>query len=423
MRVKRKIVKVIFICLTIGVLLLPGIYASVSFNASGRTYDNVEDVPAHVYGLILGTSPYTVLGARNYYFENRIKSAIELYNAGKIQQIIVSGGNYTEENGYDEPRAMTDSLISHGVPFNSIIRDYDGTRTLRSIVKAKETYKIDSVIVISQKYHNERAIAQADKCGLKAIGYNAPHSHILRNRIKNILREFPARVKLCFDLLFGDNPTFEEEACEVAPNHLEEWYYEPMYKVPGHWTFCSNADSQYGVIKIISSDTPDLNGNLSYYNTRHGYYVKLPKGIGINQTGENIMGAHGNEFYNSDTTLIVSTSAMFYDILLDDHPNYTDTLKKVEKDFLTSMGEHTTHKVSPDMWITEGHITHFDSEEPWWDSYKKTDRYIRKWLLKKDIRDRECEISLTIYFNDSLKYRLPEFENIINQFPDLPSVE
>ena len=75
------------------------------------------------------------------------------------------------------------------------------------------------------------------------------------------------------------------------------------------------------------------------------------------------------------------------------------------------------------MWITEGHITHFDSEDPWWDPYKKTDRYIRKWLLKKDIRDRECKILLTIYFNDSLKYRLQEFENIINQFPNLPSVE
>lgn len=193
-----------------------GCYATVSFNASGRTYDSVEEIPPHEYGLLLGTSPYTAQGTRNYYFENRIKSAVELYNTGKIKRIIVSGGDYTRRLGYDEPRAMTDSLVAHGVPFNVIIRDYEGTRTLRSIVKAKETYNLDSVIIISQKYHNERAIAQADKYGLNAVGYNAHHSHIKRNRIKNVLREFPAKVKLYFDLWFGEKPSFMLEAKEVT---------------------------------------------------------------------------------------------------------------------------------------------------------------------------------------------------------------
>lgn len=254
---KKKILSLLFAGGAIILLILLGCYAYVSFNASGRTFDNVEEIPSCEYGLLLGTSPFTAQGARNFYFENRIKSAAELYKAGKIRRIIVSGGDYTRSLGYDEPRAMTDSLVAHGVPFNVIVRDYEGTRTLRSIVKAKETYNLDSVIIISQKYHNERAIAQADKYGLKAIGYNAPHSHIKRNRIKNVLREFPARVKLYLDLWFGDKPSFMYEAKEVAPRHFEDWYYDPSCPVPGYWTFRSNADRGYGFLKVVSSDTPD----------------------------------------------------------------------------------------------------------------------------------------------------------------------
>lgn len=416
MTMKKRIVASIIICLVIVVLILFGCYTSVFINALGRTCDKVEDIPPYEYGLLLGTSPFTAQGARNYYFENRIKSAAELYKAGKIKQIIVSGGDYTRTLGYDEPRAMTDSLVAHGVPFNAIVRDYEGTRTLRSIVKAKETYHLDSVILISQKYHNERAIAQADKYGLKAIGYNAPHSHIKRNRIKNVLREFPARVKLYFDLWFGEKPSFLFEAREVANNHYEDWYYDPSYPVPNHWTFRSVADKGYGFFKVISSDTPNWNGHLSYYNSRHGYYVLLPDGMGVNQRGENMMGAHDNEFYNADTTLVVSSSSLYYDVVLYDIPQYADSFVSYERDFLNKMGEHTIKRLSPYVWLSEGRIDHNNKNNP------PADRFIRKWLLKKDIENRECHMSLTIYFNDSLEYRIPEFEKIINQFPNMPNL-
>lgn len=409
---RKKIVAILLICCVLFILILLGCYASVSFNALGRTYDKVEDVPPHKYGLLLGTSPFTAQGARNFYFENRIKSAVELYKARKIKHIIVSGGNYTRRLGYDEPRAMTDSLVAHGVPFHAIIRDYDGTRTLRSIVKAKDTYHLDSIIIISQRYHNERAIAQADKYGLETIGFNAPHSPIRRNRMKNVLREFPARIKLYLDLWFGDKPSFLFEAKEISPSHLEDWYYDPSMPVSGLWTFKSVSDYGYGFIKMISSDTPNDKGNLSYYNSRHGYYVQLPKGMGFNQRGENIMGAHDNEFYNADTTLVVSSSALFFDVILDDIPQYTDSLASYECDFLNKMGNHSIKKISPNVWVTKGRIDHNNKENP------PADRFIRKWLLKKDIEGRECQMSLTIYFNDSLDYRIPEFEKIVDKFPD-----
>lgn len=178
-------------------------YFIVVGNASGRTFDKVQDIPHNRYGLLLATSPVTPYGAHNFYFDNRIKAAEELYKAGKVDYIIASGGDYSRSQKYgcDEPKAILDSLAARGIPADRIILDYDGTRTLNSITKAKREYGLDSVTLISQKYHNERAIYQADHYGLHAIGYNAAPSPILRNRIKNNLREYLARVKLLLDLL------------------------------------------------------------------------------------------------------------------------------------------------------------------------------------------------------------------------------
>lgn len=152
----------------------------------------------------MATSPITRSGAHNFHFENRIKAAEELYKAGKIDYIIASGGDYTKDHkfGCDEPAAIRDSLLSRGVPENRIILDYDGTRTLNSIVKARQVYKLDSVTLISQKYHNERAIYLSDKNGLSAIGYNAAPSPIRRNHIKNTIREIFARPKMFIDIIF-----------------------------------------------------------------------------------------------------------------------------------------------------------------------------------------------------------------------------
>ena len=175
-------------------------YGLVTWNASGRTYDDVNDIPHNKYALLLATSPITPAGVHNFYFDNRIKATEELYKAGKVDYIIASGGDYTNDHkfGCDEPSAIRDSLVARGVPVDRIILDYDGTRTLNSIVKAKQVYKLDSVTLISQKYHNERAIYLSDKNGIYAIGYNAKPSHIRRNRIKNTVREIFARPNIDF---------------------------------------------------------------------------------------------------------------------------------------------------------------------------------------------------------------------------------
>lgn len=201
-----------FISVVIAIVaVIAGCYTLVEYKASGKTFDNTAHIPHREVGLLLGTSPRVPNGAPNFYYINRITATADLYKAGKVDRIIASGGDYSSRpsGGYNELIAMRDSLVAHGVPDSVIILDYDGTRTLNSIVKAKEVYGIDSITLISQEYHNERAIYLASQNGIDAIGYNAKPSHIMTKRIKNESREFLARVKLFIDMILGEKPKFE----------------------------------------------------------------------------------------------------------------------------------------------------------------------------------------------------------------------
>ena len=204
---KRRRIKQIAIVVFGGLLAIAIVIAVCNIlvvnNAKGRTFDNLSDVPTREIGLLLGTSPNTPDGAHNYYFDNRMKAAADLYHAGKIRRILVSGGDYTmtEKHGCDEPTAMRDSLVAHNVPDTCIIEHWQGWRTINSIEAVKNLYDFDSITIISQKYHNERALYQADHFGLDAVGYNAEPSPIKSSRIRNAIREYMARVKLFIDLL------------------------------------------------------------------------------------------------------------------------------------------------------------------------------------------------------------------------------
>lgn len=209
---KRKIA--IGVLLT--VLLVVGVVVfcdqKVAYNANGRMYEDVDSIPHRKVGLILGTSPISTWnGRRNYYFDHRIKAGAELYKSGKVDWLVVSGGDYRNtENGYDEPVAMRDSLIKQGVDSARIVLDYDGTRTLNSIAKMRDVYCQDSIIIISQKYHNERALYQAKHLGIDAIGFNAKTPGKRASWWRNRGREVLARVKLFIDVARGLHPDIKE---------------------------------------------------------------------------------------------------------------------------------------------------------------------------------------------------------------------
>ena len=195
--------------------------AAVTRNASGRMYDDVDSVPHRKVGLVLGTSPIsTWTGKRNLYFYYRMRAAADLYEQGKVDWLIVSGGDYRNQDGYNEPLSMRDSLVALGVDSTRIIMDGDGVRTLNSIANVKNVYGTDSIIIISQSYHNERALYQADHLGIDAIAFSAAVPKSGGTWIRNRGRECLARVKMFGDLLLGETPEVMDTAqyvFEVAP--------------------------------------------------------------------------------------------------------------------------------------------------------------------------------------------------------------
>ena len=208
---KKKIIIILSVALVVLVGILVVCDRMVAHAAKGRLYADAATVPHRRVGLVLGTSPISTWnGRRNHYFDYRVQAAAELYKAGKVDWLVVSGGDYRDAGGYDEPVAMRDSLMSQGVDSARIILDYDGTRTLNSIAKMRDIYCQDSITIISQKYHNERALYQARHLGIDAIAFNARTPGRRRSWWRNRGREVLARVKLFIDIARGVHPDIQE---------------------------------------------------------------------------------------------------------------------------------------------------------------------------------------------------------------------
>ena len=173
--------------------------------ANTLVYNSVEEIPHNKVGLLLGTSKYVARGQLNLFYKHRIEAAHTLFSSGKIDYILVSGDNSTHY--YNEPKKFKDDLISIGIPEDRIILDYAGFRTLDSVVRAKEVFGENAITIISQRFHNERALFIASSHNIKAIAYNAQDVS-RKYGLKVHLREYLARVKVFLDILFNVQPKF-----------------------------------------------------------------------------------------------------------------------------------------------------------------------------------------------------------------------
>lgn len=171
-------------------------------NAKGKVFSETDSITPTKWGLLLGTTPQTRIGNRqNLFYKNRIDAAVQLYKAGKIEKILVSGAEKSLE-GVNEVVCMRDSLVARGVDAGAIVLDGKGNRTLESVVRAVNVYGIHRFIVISQRFHNERAIYQAEHLDLDVsgiTGFNADDVHTSTSFLI-YLREYLARVKMFLDL-------------------------------------------------------------------------------------------------------------------------------------------------------------------------------------------------------------------------------
>ncbi|HYG15360.1 MAG TPA: ElyC/SanA/YdcF family protein [Bacteroidia bacterium] len=186
----------------------------VKQHSAGNIYTHTDSIPATNVGLLLGTVKNQQNGQINLYFKYRIEAAAALFKAGKIKHILVSGDNHVK--GYDEPEDMRQALIAAGVPDSCITLDYAGFRTLDSVIRCWKVFGQSKFTIISQNFHNERAVFLARHYGLEVAGYNATdvNQHYgLRTRI----REYFARVKAALDVyILNKQPKFLGKKEEIA---------------------------------------------------------------------------------------------------------------------------------------------------------------------------------------------------------------
>jgi len=176
-------------------------------NAEGKAFSDIDSIKHNRVGLLLGTTPQARFDRiTNYFFIYRIDAAEELYRAGKIEKILISGDENSLD-GINEPECMRDSLVARGVPASDIILDGKGYRTICSIINANKVYDLKSFTIISQEFHNERAIYQAEHLELDVENLQAYNARMPKSRraFLTTIREYFARVKMFIDLI-----SFEE---------------------------------------------------------------------------------------------------------------------------------------------------------------------------------------------------------------------
>lgn len=212
MKIIKKLIKIFLLLFVVGFLFILFANYTIKSKSDDFLYTDISKIPNCKTALVLGTSKTLSNGTPNLYFSYRIKATSDLYKAGKIQYIIVSGDNSIK--GYNEPEEMKNDLIAEGIPAEKIFEDFAGFRTLDSVVRAKEIFGQDKFIIVSQKFHNERAVFLANKNGLTAYGYNAPDVNKYAG-LKTNLREYLAKAKVFVDLLFGVEPKFGGEKIEI----------------------------------------------------------------------------------------------------------------------------------------------------------------------------------------------------------------
>ena len=150
-----------------------GASALLNHDARGRLFSDPARIPYRRVALVLGCSEKLGDGQVNPFFENRIHAAASLYEAHKVDYFLVSGDHHIAS--YDEPTAMKNHLIEAGVPAGRIVCDYAGFHTLDSIIRAGKVFGQSRITVVSQRFHNERAIFLARHHGIDAIGLDAQY--------------------------------------------------------------------------------------------------------------------------------------------------------------------------------------------------------------------------------------------------------
>ena len=236
---KRKILVLILSLVVIVSAIVLLCHFIVVRNASGKIYSDVEEIPSAHVGLLLGTPPQARYGmGTNLFFTYRIDAAEQLYKEGKISSIFISGDD-NSLNGASETECMRDTLVARGIPEEDIYLDGKGLSTYETVVRANKAFGIKEFTVISQQFHNERAIYLAEHLNLdinevQAFNAKSPMKNL---SILTYLREYLARVKMFIDVLSHDEknePAMEKDIYSIIVKKENYEFFHDINTIVAH---------------------------------------------------------------------------------------------------------------------------------------------------------------------------------------------
>jgi len=214
MKMKKRIKILIVFVLVIIVALL-----SINFYVLGVSKNQI--IEKNNYSKLENIDCIIVLGAGvsdnkpSKMLEDRLLTAINLYENNVSTKIIMSGDHGTDE--YDEVNIMKNYAIDAGIPSENIFMDHAGFSTYESIYRAKEIFGVKRVVIVTQKYHLYRALYIAEKFGIEAFGVTTKPKEYSRQLYRE-LRELLARNKDFLSCIFKPKPTYLGEIIPVSGN-------------------------------------------------------------------------------------------------------------------------------------------------------------------------------------------------------------
>jgi SanA protein len=195
---RRRFKKIAVTALMIGwvmfLALVFGCNIWIIASTRSQVFYDVSSIPFNNDGLVLGTGKLIEKGRVNQHFVRRIDAAAALYRGGKVKRLILSGNK-----GSDEPMEMKRALLQRGVPESALVLDNYGLRTLDSVVRARDAFKCARLTIISERFHDFRALFLSHYFGIDAVAY-APGDLSVRWMVRPTAREYLARVKAVLDL-------------------------------------------------------------------------------------------------------------------------------------------------------------------------------------------------------------------------------
>lgn len=222
-KIPRRIHKLTFWLFITSVALaavgLGGIFGSellIRQMAGKRVFTTVDQVPSNDVAVVLGTSK-KVGGRINFFFHNRMVAAADLYKAGKVRHILVSGANPNKY--YDEPTDMMEYLVHLGVPAEAITRDYAGFRTLDTVVRARQVFGLERYVIVTDKFHTYRTLFLAQHTGADCVAFSGNREVRLKWSLKTKIRERFANIKALLDVyVLRTQPKFlgPKESIQIA---------------------------------------------------------------------------------------------------------------------------------------------------------------------------------------------------------------